>query len=89
MLIYCQNVATKDTGFYQFDRVEKTLQRYSGTLNTANNVSAQSDDTSFTQSEKMTVALVISVLSAIVIILLIILVKLFIKIKGLKSDEID
>ena len=89
MLIYCQNVVTKDTGFYQFDRVEKTLQRYSGVINSSNNVISQNDDSSFTQSEKMTIALVISVLSAMVVILLIVLVKLFIKIKGLKSDEID
>lgn len=90
MLVYCQNVKTKDTGFYQYDRVERTLQRYTGTIANANNTSAAIKETSaFTQGQKMTVALVISILAALVIILLILLIKSFIKIKGLRADEID
>lgn len=89
MLVYCQNVDTKDTGFYQYDKVEKTLQRYTGAVSGVNNVSASKNSAELANNQKLTIALVVSALSAIVIILLILLIKSFIKIKGMKSDEID
>lgn len=88
LLIYCQNVESKDTGFYQYDRVEKTLQRYSGTINNTNVASSANSEGTLSQNQKMTIALVGAILVALVIILLILLIKSYIKIKGLKSDDI-
>lgn len=88
LLIYCQNVESKDTGFYQYDRVKKTLQRYSGTINNTNVASSANSEGTLSQNQKMTIALVGAILVALVIILLILLIKSYIKIKGLKSDDI-
>lgn len=88
MLIYCENVETGDVGFYQYDRVEHTLQRYSGTMGNSNVVISDDDSNSLSNNQKMTIALVGAILCALVVILLILLIKAVIKIKGLKSDDI-
>lgn len=88
MLIYCRNVDNDYVGFYQYDRVEHTLQRYTGVTNNVNVASGEAQSGTMTTNQKMTIALVGAILTALVIILLILLIKSFIKIRGLKSDDI-
>lgn len=88
MLIYCKNVDTGDIGFYQYDRVEHTLQRYTISNNISNIASNTKENGNLSNNQKMTIALIGAVLCALVIILLILLIKAVIKIKGLKSDDI-
>lgn len=93
LLIYAEN-ELGDTGFYQYDRVERTLQRYvPGTdiivgeendTNIEDLISSEEYRTNLTKA-----AVVIAVLSALCALLFFICIRLFIKSRGYKEDELD
>jgi hypothetical protein len=80
LLIYASN-DSGDVGFYQYDRVESTLQRYTKNENSSNKY-VRSDE--IIQSEKYknnltTMAVIIAVLGCISLTLSIILVRIYVK----------
>ncbi len=93
LLIYAEN-ELGETGFYQYDRVERTLQRY---VPGKDIILGNEDDTNMEElissAEYRTnltkAAVVIAVLSALCALLIIICIRLIIKSKGYKEDELD
>jgi hypothetical protein len=93
LLIYAEN-ELGESGFYQYDRVERTLQRYEpgkeivrGTENNTDLedlISSEEYRTNLTKA-----AAVIAVLSALSALLIIICIRLAIKSRGYKEDELD
>ena len=93
LLIYAEN-ELGESGFYQYDRVERTLQRYvpgkeivRGTENNTDLedlISSEEYRTNLTKA-----AVVIAVLSALSALLIIICIRLAIKSRGYKEDELD
>ncbi|MDD3172273.1 MAG: cadherin-like beta sandwich domain-containing protein [Herbinix sp.] len=84
ILIYAAN-SSGEEGFYQYDRIEKTLQRYvAGSGNS--NVNNQSNDY---RSKLNKAAVVIAALSALSILLISIVIWIFIKLKGDKKDDLE
>lgn len=93
VLIYAENDFGK-AGFYQYDRTEKTLQRYvpdsviinSGTDNSNSLESTQTEEYNANLSRA---AVAIALLSALSVLLILIAVRLFMKLKGYKEDDLD
>lgn len=88
LLIYASD-ATGNAQFYEFDKVEKTLQRYNGSLRDT----VQKDAVEMTGDEYSknltTLAIIIAILASFVAILLVFSIKLFIKLRGYRTDELD
>ena len=88
LLIYASD-ATGNAQFYEFDKVEKTLQRYNGSLRDT----VQKDAVEMTGDEYgknlTTLAIIIAILASFVAILLVFSIKLFIKLRGYRTDELD
>lgn len=79
VLIYAENSSGED-GFYQYDTVEKTLQRYTP-------AGVNSDQISRYKANLNKAAIIIAFLSVISIFLIFITVWLFRKLKGIKKDD--
>jgi hypothetical protein len=90
VLIYARN-EFGDKGFYKYDRIEKTLQRYiDGGLIINNDQSSQDDSAADEYHNNMTKAVfVIVLLCAICILMTFVTVRMFIKLKGYKDDDLD
>lgn len=90
VLIYAQN-EFGDKGFYKYDRIEKTLQRYiDGSLIINNDQNTQDDNTADEYQNNMAKAVfVIVLLCAICILMTFITVRMFIKLKGFREDDLD
>ncbi|MDF2543999.1 MAG: hypothetical protein K0S47_3717 [Herbinix sp.] len=92
ILIYAMN-ELGEAGFYQYDKVEKTLQRYIVNEKTPSPVVTNPEDDN-TMSDEVyrsnlnKAAIVIALLSAFSILLIIILIRLFMKLKGFKEDDL-
>lgn len=88
LLIYAAD-ATGTAQFYEFDKVEKTMQRYNGSLRDT----VQKDAVEITKDEYSknltTLAIVIAILASFVAILLVFSIKMFIKLRGYKLDDLD
>lgn len=90
-LIYAMN-EEGDKQFYQYDRVEKTMQRYFGSSITSGNKTNTDNQTMSSnkyQNKLVQLSLIIVILSALIIILIIIIIRLFIKRKGYHGDDLD
>ncbi len=88
VLIYAQN-EFGNKGFYRYDRIEKTLQRYFDNSLIINdqkpkNNGVQDDNSSMTKA-----VFVIVLLCALCILMTFIAVRMFIKMKGYKDDDLD
>lgn len=93
LLIYAEN-ELGETGFYRYDRVERTLQRYvPGTdiivgeesdIEMEDLISSEEYRANLTKA-----AVVIAVLSALCVLFIIICIRLIIKSRGYKEDELD
>ncbi len=93
LLIYAEN-ELGEAGFYQYDRVERSLQRYvpgpdivigeESSTNMEELISSEEYRTNLTKA-----AVVIAVLSALCALLIFICIRLFIKSKGYNTDELD
>lgn len=93
LLIYAEN-ELGEAGFYQYDRLERTLQRY--VPRTEVNVSTENatDIEERIRSEEYRTnltkaAVVIAVLSALCALLIFLCIRFFIKSRGYKEDELD
>jgi hypothetical protein len=93
LLIYAMNEFGEE-GYYQYDRIEKTLQRY------VTNTVIGNDNTDITNTEDYVssqeyrnnlnkAAIVIALLSALSVLLIIVVIRLFFRIKGYKEDDLD
>ncbi len=86
-----------EAGFYSYDRVEKTIQRYTGGKKTQGAADSESSVTAedITQLAEdydknlNTMSILIAVLSGICAILLFGITKLFLKYRGSRDDELD
>jgi uncharacterized protein YkuJ len=93
LLIYAEN-ELGETGFYQYDRVERTLQRYVPGNDIIQGDVSDTDMEELISSEEYQTnltkaAVVIAVLSALCALLIFICIRLFVKSKGYKEDELD
>ena len=95
LLMYCRN-ANGDCDFYQFDRQEKTLQRYTGAMIDKINATAGSDSVNeevMTSKEYKSnlnqMAIIIAALVAVSVLFLIIIISLLLKTFKLKSKKTD
>lgn len=89
ILIYAMN-NEEEAGFYQYDRVEQTMQRYMGsvTMNTNNNSS--DEKTSDEYNGRLTqLAIIIAVLSAVCVLLILGIIKLYMKTKGYNDNDLE
>lgn len=88
LLIYALN-EEGEANYYQYDRVEKTMQRYTGPM--MSNVNNASDKvTADEYSERLTqLSIIIAVLSAICALLILGIIRLYLKSKGYKEDNLD
>jgi hypothetical protein len=88
LLIYALN-EDGESNFYQYDRVEKTMQRYTGPMMT--NVNNASDKvTSDEYSGRLTqLSIIIAILSALCVLLILGIIRLYLKSKGYKEDNLD
>lgn len=89
-LLYCEN-EQGDSGFYQYDRIEKTLQRYNGdTIKKVNeDASKKKVQPEHEYSSKLTqLAVVIALLSALCVFLLISIIRLFLRVRGMVDDDL-
>jgi len=91
LLIYAMN-ELGEVGFYQYDRKERTIQRFvPEATNSYDNVTT-SDPTEIIQSEEYQsnlnrAAIIIALLSVLSVLLIVILIRLFVKLKGYKADD--
>jgi hypothetical protein len=92
LLIYAMNEAG-EAGFYQYDKTEKTLQRFIPENSSVNNNSDQNntDDKNLKQyrSNLNKAGIVIALLSVVSVFLLFVIIRLFMKLKGYKEDELE
>jgi hypothetical protein len=83
VLIYAMN-SSGEEGFYQYDKLENTLQRYVAAE--ASNDSAQSENY---RSKLNTAAVVIAILSALSLFLLVTVILLFLRNKNNRKDDFE
>ncbi len=89
LLIYASD-ASGVPQFYQFDKVEKTIQRYNGNLRDTVSRNDAVEMTADEYSQKLNnFAIIIAVLASLLAMLLVLSVKLLIKVRGISSDELD
>lgn len=88
LLIYAMN-EEGESNFYQYDRVEKTMQRYTDIImtdvnNSNDNITSQEYNGKITQ-----LSIIIAVLSSICVLLILGIIKIYLKSKGYKEDNMD
>ncbi len=91
LLIYVKNQDGNE-GFYQYDRVEQTLQRVSNATLSNMDSSAGTDKviTADEYADKLQkLSVVIAVLSAITVFLIIVVIRCYYKLKGYNEDDLD
>ncbi|HWT27206.1 MAG TPA: hypothetical protein VN131_04640, partial [Mobilitalea sp.] len=93
LLIYAKNDAGEE-GFYQYDRVEKTLQRFDPqeiTVTQANPTptSIQTAQQNEYRSNIGKAAVIIALLSVFCALLIVLSIRLYMKLRGFKDDDLD
>jgi hypothetical protein len=93
LLIYAMNELGEE-GFYQYDRIEKTLQRYvpdgkSGFDNTADTNEEDNMQAEEYRSNLNKAAVVIALLSTLCVLLIAVLILMVFKLKRHKADDLD
>ncbi len=92
LLLYAENEAG-ETGFYRYDRVEKTLQRYKPEKVAVPMNTVQLPQESMTKAEYesgiMKAGIVIAILTALSALLLILIIRMYMKLRGYRDDELD
>lgn len=89
VLIYARN-EYGDKGFYKYDRIEKTLQRYvEDNMIISNNQKANNNGVTEDNGNMTKAVFVIILLCGICILMTFITVRMYIKLKGYKEDDLD
>lgn len=92
ILIYAEN-EYGNSGFYRYDRIEKTLQRYvpdyKSLKNSGDGSLADVLGSSKDKEHLTTAVVVIALLSAFCAILIFVTVRMFFKLKGYKDDDLE
>ncbi len=92
LLLYAEN-EMGEAGFYRYDRIEKTIQRYQPEKQVIPSDTVQLPEESTTEAQYrsniMKAAIVIALLTALSALLLILLIRMFMKLRGYKDDELD
>lgn len=89
VLIYATN-EFGDSGFYQYDRIEKTLQRYVPDNLIINSNSSLDATGNHSGDDHLTAAVVvIALLSGFCTIMIFVTIRMFFKLKGYKEDDLD
>jgi len=88
LLVYATD-ASGTAQFYEFDKVEKTLQRYNGSLRDTVKKDAVEMTSDEYSKNLTTLAIIIAILASFVAILLVFSIKLFVKLKGYQTDDLD
>lgn len=89
LLLYAVN-ENGEAGFYQYDRIEKTMQRYSGTIledNHSKVVSGKITNVEQYNQKVQQLSAIIAVLAGIIALLLIGIIRLFLKQRGYSEDD--
>lgn len=92
LLIYAEN-ESGEKSFYYFDRVEKTMLRYvanhtlDSSVNASNGTESMKPD--INRKQLNVTIIIIILLSGICILLTIVIIRLFMKLKGYKYDDLD
>lgn len=89
LLLYAVN-ENGEAGFYQYDRIEKTMQRYSGIIledNHSKVVSGKITNVEQYNQRVQQLSAIIAVLAGIIALLLIGLIRLFLKQRGYSEDD--
>jgi hypothetical protein len=91
ILVYAMN-EYGDSGFYQYDRVEKTLQRYATDgyiFNNSHNGTSEASQTEKYNNNMTRAVIVIALLSAFCTLMIFVTIRMFFKLKGYKEDDMD
>ncbi|MBB2184150.1 cadherin-like beta sandwich domain-containing protein [Lachnospiraceae bacterium MD1] len=93
LLLYAEN-EFGESGFYKYDRLEKTLQRY--VPENAKEIQAPTEDLTndIMKSEEYRsninkAAVVIAILSVLCALMVVVMIVMFLKLKGYKEDDLD
>lgn len=93
LLIYAMN-ELEEAGFYRYDRVERTLQRYEEDESSSPNKVTDLDQEKIMDSKEYRsnlnkAAIVIALLSTLCALFIIISIRLYLKSKGYREDDLD
>lgn len=93
LLIYAQN-ELDEAGFYQYDRIERTMQRYvpDSALGFEEITEPITDNTQQIKDYKASLtkaAIIIALLSIICALLMVVMIRQFMKVKGYHKDDLD
>lgn len=88
VLIYAKN-EFGNMGFYKYDRIEKTLQRYNDSSWIIDNGSKADNDKEQDNSSLTKAVFVIVLLCGLCILMTFITVRMYIRLKGYKDDDLD
>lgn len=87
-LIYAKNTESGDEGYYQYDKVEKTLQRY---LGATVYVGSEKSKNTFANNEYndnlRILGIIIGVLAVLLIVAIVFVVKMAIEVRRIKNDN--
>lgn len=92
-LIYAMN-ELGEAGFYQYDRIEKTMQRYitedaSGSNNVVTSDEKENMKSDDYRSNLSKAAIIIALLSMVCVLLIAVVIRLYLKLKGFKEDDLN
>lgn len=93
LLLYAEN-ELEEVGFYRYDRIERTMQRYIPGEETisSDELNAQNEDLITSEQYRTNLtkaAVVIALLGALCALLITLMIRMFIKSKGYKDDDLD
>jgi hypothetical protein len=93
LLIYAMNESGEE-GFYQYDRIEKTLQRYVPLNENGLVDDTDTNNDNIMQSEEYRsnlnkAAVVIAILSILCVLFMVVIIRLLFKLKGYRGDDLN
>lgn len=87
-LIYAKNTESGDEGYYQYDRVERTLQRFFGETVTIGNEKSKDSFENVEYNDKLRVlGIIIGVLAVLFVVVMVFAIKMMINIRTIKNDN--
>ena len=87
-LIYAKNTVSGDEGYYQYDKVEKTLQRYMGSTVAIGSEKTKQTFANNEYNDKLRIlGIVIGVLAVLLILSIGFAIKMAIEVRTIKNDN--